>query len=95
MIRLCIASVLVLLLACDSLVNEVYRIEKPWDSRPVTEEELQVARPHLVLPGPGSESTMSELSSDWEPDTLRSAARILGIDAENRLWVKSGFGCAS
>ncbi len=58
----------------------------------LTEEELLAARPHMVIPGPGSESTSSELSADWSPDSTRGAGTLAGLDGENRLWVKSGRG---
>lgn len=64
----------------------------PWSTTPKTQEELEVARPHMVIPGPGSESTTSELSADWKPDSLRNAARVLGVDSLGRLWVRSGRG---
>jgi len=60
-----------------------------------TEEELEVARPGMVIPGPGSESTSSELSADWSPDSIRSSGSLIGLDGENRLWVKSGRGATA
>ncbi len=67
-------------------------IEIPWETKYLTEEELQAARPHMVIPGPGSESTSSELSANWLPDSIRGAGSLAGLDGENRLWVKSGRG---
>lgn len=69
-----------------------FTINIPWEITYVTQEELDAARPHTVIPGPGSEATSAELSSGWVPDSLRSAATIVGIDGEDRLWVKSGKG---
>ena len=69
-----------------------FQIELPWETMYLTEEELLAARPHMVIPGPGSESTSSELSADWSPDSTRGAGILAGLDAENRLWVKSGKG---
>ncbi len=69
-----------------------FQIELPWETVFLTEEELLAARPHLIVPGPGSESTSSELSADWSPDSIRSAGLPIGLDDENRLWVKSGRG---
>ncbi len=69
-----------------------FPINIPWEITYVTQEELDVARPYTVIPGPGSEATSAELSSNWVPDSLRSAATIVGYDGENRLWVKSGKG---
>lgn len=69
-----------------------FQIELPWETVFLTEEELLAARPHLIVPGPGSESTSSELSANWSPDSIRSAGFPIGLDDENRLWVKSGRG---
>ncbi len=69
-----------------------FQIELPWETMFKTEEELEVARPGMVIPGPGSESTSSELSADWSPDSIRSSGSLIGLDGENRLWVKSGRG---
>ena len=69
-----------------------FAINIPWEITYVTQEELDAARPYTVIPGPGSEATSAELSSNWVPDSLRSAATIIGIDGEDRLWVKSGKG---
>ncbi len=69
-----------------------FQIELPWETMYLTEEELLAARPHMVIPGPGSESTSSELSADWSPDSTRGAGTLAGLDGENRLWVKSGRG---
>lgn len=69
-----------------------FQIELPWETTYLTEEELIVARPGMIIPGPGSESTSSELSADWSPDSIRSAGYLAGLDGENRLWVKSGRG---
>jgi hypothetical protein len=72
--------------------NTLFTTELPWSVTPKTQDELDVARPHMVIPGPGSESTSSELSANWKPDSLRYAARLLGVDSLGRLWVKSGRG---
>lgn len=66
--------------------------EIPWSTTSMTQEEIDVARPGIVVPGPGSESTISDLNSDWKPDSVRNAAFLVGVDRENRLWVKSGRG---
>lgn len=69
-----------------------FSIEIPWETTYRTEEELLVARPGMVIPGPGSESTSSELSANWSPDSTRSTGSLAGLDEKNRLWVKSGRG---
>lgn len=69
-----------------------FQIELPWETMYLTEEELLVARPGMVIPGPASEATSSELTAQWSPDSTRSAGSLSGLDAENRLWVKSGRG---
>ena len=69
-----------------------FQIQLPWETMHLTEEELLAARPHMVIPGPGSESTSSELSADWSPDSIRGTGSLVGLDGENRLWVKSGRG---
>lgn len=45
-------------------------IDMPWETMYVTQEELDVARPYAVIPGPGSEATSAELSSNWVPDSV-------------------------
>lgn len=76
-----------------SLSGDVsFRIVLPWETVLLTEDELLVARPHLIMPGPGSESTSAELSADWSPDSIRNSGYPVGIDDSNRLWVKSGRG---
>ena len=72
-----------------------FTINIPWEITHVTQEELDVARPYTVIPGPGSEATSAELSSNWVPDSLRNAATVVGFDGEDRLWVKSGKGAAA
>ncbi len=72
--------------------DTLFAIERPWQETQVTGEELEVARPSLVIPGPGSEETSEELSAGWEPDPLRSAADVSGFDSERRLWIRSGNG---
>lgn len=72
--------------------DTLFAVVRPWQETPVTEEELEAARPFLVIPGPGSESTSEELSAGWEPDPLRYAAIVCGFDSGQRLWVKSGNG---
>lgn len=79
----------------DPVGDTLFTTELPWAVTPKTQEELDVARPHMVIPGPGSESTSSELSANWKPDSLRSAARVLGVDGLGRLWVDSGRGTGS
>ncbi len=69
-----------------------FTVDIPWEITYVTQEELDAARPYAVIPGPGSESTSAELSSNWVPDSVRSTATVAGFDGENRLWVKSGKG---
>lgn len=69
-----------------------FLVELPWEVNYLTEGELQAARPGMVIPGPGSESTSSELSAGWSPDSTRGAGSLVGLDGENRLWVKSGRG---
>jgi hypothetical protein len=69
-----------------------FTVDIPWETTYVTQEELDVARPYAVIPGPGSDATSAELSSNWVPDSVRSAAVIVGFDGEGRLWVKSGKG---
>jgi len=83
-------------ITCYALSGDVlFHIELPWETVPLTEEELRAARPHMIIPGPGSEATSSELSADWSPDSIRSAGYPVGVDDENRLWVKSGRGNAA
>jgi len=69
-----------------------FQVELPWETIFLTEDELLAARPHLIIPGPGSESTSAELSADWSPDSIRNSGYPIGIDDSNRLWVKSGRG---
>jgi hypothetical protein len=69
-----------------------FTVDIPWETTYVTQEELDAARPHAVIPGPGSDATSAELSSNWVPDSVRSSATIAGCDGEGRLWVKSGKG---
>jgi hypothetical protein len=69
-----------------------FQIELPWEIIFLTEEELLAARPGMFIPGPGSESTSSELSANWSPDSTRNSGFPIGLDDENRLWVKSGRG---
>jgi hypothetical protein len=69
-----------------------FRTEIPWSATSMTQEEIDAARPGIVVPGPGSESTVTDLNSDWKPDSIRNAAFPVGVDGENRLWVKSGRG---
>lgn len=76
----------------DPVGDTLFTTELPWSVTPKTQEELDAARPHMVIPGPGSESTSSELSGNWKPDSLRNAARVLGVDNLGRLWVRSGRG---
>ncbi len=80
------------LLGLSTPGDTLFAVDRPWQETPVTEEELEAARPYLVIPGPGSESTSEELSAGWEPDPLRYAAIMSGFDSEHRLWVKSGNG---
>ncbi len=70
-----------------SFTNEI-----PWEVTHMTSEEIDAARPGIVVPGPGTESTSSELTADWEPDSIRNAGLLIGVDEYNRLWVKSGRG---
>ncbi len=72
--------------------DTLFTYVESWVVTMRTPEELAAARPHMVIPGPGSESTSSELSSNWTPDSIRNAAYMVGIDSESRLWVKSGRG---
>jgi hypothetical protein len=72
--------------------DTLFDVEVPWTLTRVTQEELDVARPYLIIPGPGSEATSEELSADWVPDSIRNTAYIIGFDAEERLWVASGRG---
>lgn len=76
----------------DPMGDTLFTTELPWSLTPKTQQELEVARPGMVIPGPGSESTTSELSANWKPDSLRNAARVLGVDSLGRLWVDSGRG---
>lgn len=69
-----------------------FTVDIPWEITYVTQEELDAARPYTVIPGPGSDATSAELSANWVPDSVRSAAVIAGFDGEGRLWVKSGRG---
>lgn len=73
----------------------LFRVELPWDTVLLTEDELLAARPHLIVPGPGSESTSSELSANWTPDSTRNSGYPVGIDDSGRLWVKSGRGATA
>jgi hypothetical protein len=72
--------------------DTLFDVEIPWTLTRATQEELDVARPSLVIPGPGSEATSEELSADWVPDSIRNAANIIGFDAGERLWVATGKG---
>lgn len=72
-----------------------FTVDIPWQITYRTQEELDAARPYVVIPGPGSEATSAELSSNWVPDSVRSAAGIVGFDGEDRLWVKSGRGATA
>ncbi len=69
-----------------------FTIDVPWETMYLTEEELLVSRPGMMIPGPGSEATSSELTAGWSPDTTRLAGSLAGLDSENRLWIKSGRG---
>ncbi len=68
-----------------SLGEISFSVEVPWITMYRTEEELEAARPDMVIPGPGSESTCSELSANWAPDSVRSTGSLAGLDDENRL----------
>jgi len=69
-----------------------FTIELPWETTYLTQEELQAARPYMIIPGPNSESTSADLTANWSPDSIRGAGYLAGLDGENRLWVKSGRG---
>lgn len=72
--------------------DTAFYTEIPWEITSMTQDEIAVARPGIVVPGPGSESTITELNANWEPDSIRNAGLLIGVDRENRLWVKSGRG---
>ena len=81
------------LIGYTSAGDTSFTVDIPWETTYVTQEELDAARPHAVIPGPGSgDATSAELSSNWVPDSVRSAATIVGVDGEDRLWIKSGRG---
>jgi len=79
----------------DPAGDTLFTTELPWSMTPKTQEELDVARPGMVIPGPGSESTSSELSAGWKADSLRNATYLFGVDSLGRLWAKSGRGAGS
>ncbi len=72
--------------------DTAFSTEVSWEATAMTREEIDAARPGIIVPGPGSESTITELNADWEPDSIRNAGLLVGVDNKNRLWVKSGRG---
>ncbi|MCK4504824.1 MAG: 6-bladed beta-propeller [Candidatus Aegiribacteria sp.] len=72
--------------------DTAFYTEIPWEITAITQDEIEVARPGIVVPGPGSESTITELTADWEPDSVRNAGLLVGVDRDSRIWVKTGRG---
>ena len=72
--------------------DTAFYAEIPWEITAITQDEIEVARPGIVVPGPGSESTITELTADWEPDSVRNAGLLVGVDRDSRIWVKTGRG---